>query len=59
MQLQLTLTDAGVRSSAHVKACVTAAVLLLVHLGTARSPAEGRIVHDAPLGWCCIEKTSR
>lgn len=59
MELQLTLTDAAVGRSAHVKACVAAAVLLLVHLGTARSPAEGRIVHHAPLGRRCIEKTSR
>lgn len=42
-----------------MKACVAAAVLLLVHLGTARPPAEGGIVHDAPLGWRCIGHTSR
>lgn len=54
--MQLTLTDAAVRGSTHVKACVAAAVLLLVHLDTARTPAEGRIVHDAPLGWCCVRR---
>lgn len=36
-----------------MEACVAAAVLLLVHLGTARPPAEGRVVHHAPLGRCC------
>lgn len=41
-----------------MEACVAAAVLLLVHLGTARSPAEGRIVHDAPLGRCCVANAS-
>lgn len=51
--MELTLTDAVFRGAAHVEARVTAAVLGLVHLGTARSAAEGRVVHHAPLGRCC------
>lgn len=37
-----------------MEARVAAAVLGSVHLGTARSPAERWIVHNTPLGWCCI-----
>lgn len=51
--MELTLTDAVFRGAAHVEARVTAAVLGLVHLGTARSAAEGRVIHHAPLGRCC------
>lgn len=48
------LTDTIVRGATHVKACIAAAVLGLVHLGTARSPAERWIVHDTPLGGRCL-----
>lgn len=51
--MELTLTDAVFRGAAHVEARVTAAVLGLVHLGAARSAAEGRVIHHAPLGRCC------
>ena len=44
-----TLADGVIGGAAHVEACVAAAVLGLVHLRTARPPAEGRVVHDAPL----------
>lgn len=37
-----------------MKPCITAAVLCLVHLGTARSAAESWIVHDTPLWWRCL-----
>lgn len=53
--MELTLTDAVLRGAAHVEACIAAAVLGLIHLGTARSAAEGRVIHDAPLGRCCKE----
>lgn len=51
---ELTLTDTAFRGAAHVKACITAAVLGLIHLGTARSPAKGWVVHDTPLRWRCM-----
>lgn len=37
-----------------MKACITAAVLGSVHLGTARSPAERWIIHNTPLRWGCL-----
>lgn len=48
------LTDAVVRGATHVKSCITAAVLGLVHLGTARPPAERRVVHNTPLWGGCL-----
>lgn len=51
---ELTLTDTAFRGAAHVEACITAAVLGLVDLGTARSPAKGWVIHDTPLRWRCM-----
>lgn len=44
-----TLADAAVRGAAHMKACVTTAVLSLVHFSAAGFAAKFRIIHYAPL----------
>jgi len=51
---RLTLADGVLGGAAHVEACVTAAVLGLVHLGAARTSAERRVVHHAPLRGRCV-----
>ena len=56
---RLTLADGVIGGAAHVEACVTAAVLGLVHLGTAGPSAEGRVVHHAPLGRGCAHGAER